>query len=361
MLLAFFQWLAEDIRAFNVFSYITLRTVLAALTALSISFLIGPAMIRSLTARKVGQSVRNDGPQAHLVKAGTPTMGGALILMAVIVTTLLWADLSNRYIWIVSLTTLGFGVIGWVDDYRKVIQRNSKGLSAASKFFWQSVIALLVAVYLAMTADLPQHTEMIVPFFKEIVIPLGAPLFVMLTYLVIVGTSNAVNLTDGLDGLAIMPTVMISGALAIFAYVAGHAVFAKYLGIPHIPNAGELAVFCGALAGAGLAFLWFNAYPAEVFMGDVGALALGAALGVITVIVRQEIVLVIMGGVFVMEALSVMLQVTSFKLFRQRVFRMAPLHHHYELKGWKENQVVVRFWIITIILVLIGLSTLKLR
>ncbi|MBE7527883.1 MAG: phospho-N-acetylmuramoyl-pentapeptide-transferase [Nitrosomonas sp.] len=361
MLLAFFQWLAEDIRAFNVFSYITLRTVLAALTALSISFLIGPAMIRSLTARKVGQSVRNDGPQTHLVKAGTPTMGGALILMAVIVTTLLWADLSNRYIWIVSLTTLGFGVIGWVDDYRKVIQRNSKGLSAASKFFWQSVIALLVAVYLAMTADLPQHTEMIVPFFKEIVIPLGAPLFVMLTYLVIVGTSNAVNLTDGLDGLAIMPTVMISGALAIFAYVAGHAVFAKYLGIPHIPNAGELAVFCGALAGAGLAFLWFNAYPAEVFMGDVGALALGAALGVITVIVRQEIVLVIMGGVFVMEALSVMLQVTSFKLFRQRVFRMAPLHHHYELKGWKENQVVVRFWIITIILVLIGLSTLKLR
>lgn len=361
MLLAFFQWLAEDIRAFNVFSYITLRTVLAALTALSISFLIGPAMIRSLTARKVGQSVRNDGPQTHLVKAGTPTMGGALILMAVIVTTLLWADLSNRYIWIVSLTTLGFGVIGWVDDYRKVIQRNSKGLSAASKFFWQSVIALLVAVYLAMTADLPQHTEMIVPFFKEIVIPLGAPLFVMLTYLIIVGTSNAVNLTDGLDGLAIMPTVMISGALAIFAYVAGHAVFAKYLGIPHIPNAGELAVFCGALAGAGLAFLWFNAYPAEVFMGDVGALALGAALGVITVIVRQEIVLVIMGGVFVMEALSVMLQVTSFKLFRQRVFRMAPLHHHYELKGWKENQVVVRFWIITIILVLIGLSTLKLR
>lgn len=361
MLLAFFQWLAEDIRAFNVFSYITLRTVLAALTALSISFLIGPAMIRSLTARKVGQSVRNDGPQTHLVKAGIPTMGGALILMAVIVTTLLWADLSNRYIWIVSLTTLGFGVIGWVDDYRKVIQRNSKGLSAASKFFWQSVIALLVAVYLAMTADLPQHTEMIVPFFKEIVIPLGAPLFVMLTYLVIVGTSNAVNLTDGLDGLAIMPTVMISGALAIFAYVAGHAVFAKYLGIPHIPNAGELAVFCGALAGAGLAFLWFNAYPAEVFMGDVGALALGAALGVITVIVRQEIVLVIMGGVFVMEALSVMLQVTSFKLFRQRVFRMAPLHHHYELKGWKENQVVVRFWIITIILVLIGLSTLKLR
>ncbi len=361
MLLALFQWIAEDIRAFNVFSYITLRTVLAALTALSISFMIGPAMIRSLTAHKVGQSVRNDGPQTHLVKAGTPTMGGALILIAVMVTTLLWADLSNRYIWIVSLTTLGFGVIGWVDDYRKVIQRNSKGLPASAKFFWQSVIALLVAVYLAMTASLPQQTEMIVPFFKEIAIPLGSSLFIVLTYLVIVGTSNAVNLTDGLDGLAIMPTVMISGALAIFAYVAGHAVFAKYLGIPHIPNAGELAVFCGALAGAGLAFLWFNTYPAEVFMGDVGALALGAALGVITVIVRQEIVLVIMGGVFVMEALSVMIQVTSFKLFGQRVFRMAPLHHHYELKGWKENQVVVRFWIITIILVLIGLSTLKLR
>lgn len=361
MLLALFQWIAEDIRAFNVFSYITLRTVLAALTALSISFMIGPAMIRSLTAHKVGQSVRNDGPQTHLVKAGTPTMGGALILIAVMVTTLLWADLSNRYIWIVSLTTLGFGVIGWVDDYRKVIQRNSKGLPASAKFFWQSVIALLVAVYLAMTASLPQQTEMIVPFFKEVAIPLGSSLFIVLTYLVIVGTSNAVNLTDGLDGLAIMPTVMISGALAIFAYVAGHAVFAKYLGIPHIPNAGELAVFCGALAGAGLAFLWFNTYPAEVFMGDVGALALGAALGVITVIVRQEIVLVIMGGVFVMEALSVMIQVTSFKLFGQRVFRMAPLHHHYELKGWKENQVVVRFWIITIILVLIGLSTLKLR
>ncbi len=361
MLLALFQWIAEDIRTFNVFSYITLRTVLAALTALSISFLIGPAMIRSLTARKVGQSVRNDGPQTHLVKAGTPTMGGALILMAVMVTTLLWADLSNRYIWVVSLTTLGFGVIGWIDDYRKVIQRNSKGLSASAKLFWQSVIALLVATYLAMTANLPQHTEMIVPFCKEVAIPLGTFLFIVLTYLVIVGTSNAVNLTDGLDGLAIMPTVMISGALAIFAYVAGHAVFAKYLGIPHIPNAGELAVFCGALAGAGLAFLWFNAYPAEVFMGDVGALALGAALGVITVIVRQEIVLVIMGGVFVMEALSVMIQVVSFKLFGQRVFRMAPLHHHYELKGWKENQVVVRFWIITIILVLIGLSTLKLR
>lgn len=361
MLLIFFQWIAEDIRAFNVFGYITLRTMLAALTALIISFLIGPAMIRSLSAHKIGQSIRDDGPQSHLSKAGTPTMGGALILTAIVITTLLWADLSNRYIWVVLLTTLGFGLIGWVDDYRKVIRRNSKGLSARAKFFWQSIVALLVAGYLAMTAELPQQTDMIVPFFKEVAIPLSAPLFILLSYLVVVGTSNAVNLTDGLDGLAIMPTVMIGGALAIFAYVAGHAVFAKYLGIPNIPDAGELAVFCGALTGAGLAFLWFNTYPAEVFMGDVGALALGAALGVITVIVRQEIVLVIMGGLFVIEALSVMIQVASYKLFGRRVFRMAPLHHHYELKGWQENQVVVRFWIITIILVLIGLSTLKLR
>lgn len=361
MLLALSQWIAEDIRAFNVFGYITLRAMLAALTALIISFLIGPYMIRSLTMRKIGQSVRDDGPESHLIKAGTPTMGGALILIAVLVTTLLWADLSNRYVWVVLLTTLGFGVIGWVDDYRKVILRNSKGLSAATKLIWQSIITLIVAGYLLSIAELPQHTELIVPFFKEVAIPLGMFSFILLTYLVIVGSSNAVNLTDGLDGLAIMPTVMVSGALAIFAYLAGHAVFAKYLGIPHIPNAGELSVFCGALAGAGLAFLWFNTYPAEVFMGDVGALALGAALGVVAVIVRQEIVLAIMGGVFVMEALSVMLQVASYKFLGRRVFRMAPLHHHYELKGWKENQVVVRFWIITIILVLVGLSTLKLR
>ncbi len=361
MLLALSQWIAEDIRAFNVFGYITLRAMLAALTALIISFLIGPYMIRSLTMRKIGQSVRDDGPESHLIKAGTPTMGGALVLIAVLVTTLLWADLSNRYVWVVLLTTLGFGVIGWVDDYRKVILRNSKGLSAATKLIWQSIITLIVAGYLLSIAELPQHTELIVPFFKEVAIPLGIFSFILLTYLVIVGSSNAVNLTDGLDGLAIMPTVMVSGALAIFAYLAGHAVFAKYLGIPHIPNAGELSVFCGALAGAGLAFLWFNTYPAEVFMGDVGALALGAALGVVAVIVRQEIVLAIMGGVFVMEALSVMLQVASYKLLGRRVFRMAPLHHHYELKGWKENQVVVRFWIITIILVLVGLSTLKLR
>mgnify|MGYP000285967158 FL=1 len=361
MLLMLSQWLAQDISAFNVFSYITMRTMMAALTALAISFVVGPYMIRKLTDYKIGQSVRDDGPQTHLIKAGTPTMGGALILVSIVITTLLWADLSNRYIWVVLLTTIGFGVIGWVDDYRKVVHRNSKGLSARAKFFWQSVIAFAVAYYLVSTAELPAQTDLIVPFFKDIAIPMGVAGFIALTYLVIVGTSNAVNLTDGLDGLAIMPTVMISGALAIFAYLAGHVVFANYLAIPYIPHAGELAVFCAALAGAGLAFLWFNTYPAEVFMGDVGALALGAALGVVTVIVRQEIVLVIMGGVFVMEALSVMIQVTSYKLLGKRVFRMAPLHHHFELKGWKENQVVVRFWIITIILVLIGLSTLKLR
>jgi phospho-N-acetylmuramoyl-pentapeptide-transferase len=361
VLLELAQWLAKDIRVFNVFNYITLRAVLAALTALVISFIVGPTMIRKLTAYKIGQSVRDDGPQTHLVKAGTPTMGGALILVAIAITTLLWADLSNRYVWVALVTTLGFGIVGWVDDYRKVVYRNPKGLSARAKLFWQSVIAISVALYLGLTAELPAQTTMIVPFFKQVAIPLGLGGFVALTYFVIVGTSNAVNLTDGLDGLAIMPTVMISSALAIFAYVAGHAVFSKYLGIPHIPQAAELAVFCGALAGAGLAFLWFNAYPAEVFMGDVGALALGAALGIVTVIVRQEIVLLIMGGVFVVETLSVMLQVASFKLVGKRVFRMAPLHHHFELKGWKENQVVVRFWIITMMLVLFGLSTLKLR
>ena len=361
MLLELAQWLAKDIRLFNVFSYITLRTVLAALTALVISFIVGPTMIRKLTAYKIGQSVRDDGPQTHLVKAGTPTMGGALILVSIAITTLLWADLSNRYVWVVLITTLGFGMIGWVDDYRKVVYRNPKGISARVKLFWQSAIAILVAFYLVLTAELSAQTTLIVPFFKQVAVPLGVAGFVALAYFVIVGTSNAVNLTDGLDGLAIMPTVMISSALAIFSYVAGHAVFAKYLGIPHIPQAGELAVFCGALAGAGLAFLWFNAYPAEVFMGDVGALALGAALGIVTVIVRQEIVLLIMGGVFVVETLSVMLQVASFKLIGKRIFRMAPLHHHYELKGWKENQVVVRFWIITMMLVLFGLSSLKLR
>ena len=361
MLLELFEWLGKDIRAFNVFGYITLRTVLASMTALVISFVIGPWMIRRLTDMKIGQSVRSDGPQSHLVKAGTPTMGGALILTAVAVTTLLWADLSNRYVWAYLVTTVGFGAIGWIDDYRKVVHKNSKGLSAKSKFFWQTVIAATALSYLAFRANLPQQTDLIVPFFKTVAIPLGAAGFIVLGWFMVVGFSNAVNLTDGLDGLAIMPTVMVASALAIFAYVAGNKVFATYLGVPHIAGAGELAIFCGAIAGAGLAFLWFNAYPAEVFMGDVGALALGGALGLVAVICRQEIVLIIMGGVFVVETLSVMIQVASFKLTGKRVFRMAPLHHHYELKGWKENQVVVRFWIITMMLVLFGLSTLKLR
>ena len=361
MLLAFFQWLGQDVRAFNVFNYITLRAVMAALTALAISFVVGPSMIRKLAAYKIGQAVRDDGPQTHLIKAGTPTMGGALILVSIVISTLLWADLKNLYVWVVVLITAGFGAVGWVDDYRKVVHRNPKGLSVRTKLFWQSVVALVAVAFIAYSTKLPAQTELIVPFFKTVAIPLGATGFMVLAYFVIVGTSNAVNLTDGLDGLAIMPTVMVASALAIFAYVAGNVVFSKYLQLPYIPGAGELAVFCAAMAGAGLAFLWFNAYPAEVFMGDVGALALGGALGAVAVIVRQEIVLFIMGGVFVVEALSVMLQVASFKLTGKRIFRMAPLHHHFELKGWKENQVVVRFWIITMILVLIGLSTLKLR
>ncbi len=361
MLLELTQWLAREVRVFNVFTYITLRAVLACLTALVISFIIGPTMIRKLTAYKVGQAVRDDGPQTHLAKAGTPTMGGALILASITITVLLWADLANRLVWIVLWVMLGFGGIGWVDDYRKVVARNPRGLTARAKFFWQSVIGITAACYLALYTSLPAQTEFIVPFFKQVAYPLGAVGFIVMTFFVIVGTSNAVNLTDGLDGLAILPTVMIGGALGLFAYVAGHAVFSKYLGFPYIPGAGDLAVICGAIAGAGLAFLWFNAYPAEVFMGDVGALALGAALGTIAVIVRQEIVLFIMGGVFVVETLSVILQVASFKLTGKRIFRMAPLHHHYELKGWKENQVVVRFWIITMMLCLVGLSTLKLR
>ena len=360
MLLELAQWLSREVRAFNVFNYITLRAVLATLTSLVISFLVGPTMIRKLTMYKIGQAVRDDGPQSHLSKAGTPTMGGALVLVAVAVTTLLWADLSNRFVWVVLLVTLGFGVVGWVDDYRKVVHRNPKGLPARVKYFWQSVIGLAAALYLAYSGTTAQ-TEFIVPFFKQVSYPLGMVGFVVMSYFVIVGASNAVNLTDGLDGLAIMPTVMVGSALGVFAYVAGHAVFSKYLGFPHIPGAGELTVFCAALAGAGLAYLWFKASPAEVFMGDVGARALGAALGTIAVIVRQEIVLFIMGGVFVVETLSVVLQVASFKLTGKRIFRMAPLHHHYELKGWKENQVVVRFWIITMMLVLFGLSTLKLR
>jgi phospho-N-acetylmuramoyl-pentapeptide-transferase len=363
MLLEIAHWLAKDVRLFNVFNYITLRAVFACLTALAISLVLGPLVIRRLTTYKIGQSVRDDGPKSHLTKAGTPTMGGALILLSIGITTLLWGDLSNALLWVVLLVTMAFGAIGWIDDYRKVVHRNPKGLSAKAKFFWQSLVGLGAACALAWLArGTPALTELILPFFKHVTYPLGAVGFVVLAYFVIVGTSNAVNLTDGLDGLAIMPTVLVGSALGIFAYVAGHVGFSKYLGLPHIPGAGELTVFCGALAGAGLGFLWFNAYPAEVFMGDVGALALGAALGTIAVIVRQEVVLFIMGGVFVAETLSVMIQVLYFKASGgKRIFRMAPLHHHYELEGWKESQVVVRFWIITMMLVLFGLSTLKLR
>jgi phospho-N-acetylmuramoyl-pentapeptide-transferase len=362
MLLLLTQWLAQDVRAFNVFGYITLRTVLAAMTALVISFIAGPRVIRWLAAKKIGQAVRQDGPETHLIKSGTPTMGGALILIAIIITTLLWGDLSNRYVWVVMIVTVGFGGIGWYDDWQKVVKRDPRGLPARWKYFWQSAIGLLVAVYLGLTATGSAQLELIVPFFKTISYPLGVIGFIILSYLVVVGTSNAVNLTDGLDGLAIMPAVMIAAALAIFAYVAGHALYAKYLLLPYIPGAGELAIFLGAMAGAGLGFLWFNAYPAEVFMGDVGALALGAALGTVAIIVRQEIVLAIMGGIFVAETLSVAAQVLYYKMTGgRRIFRMAPLHHHFELGGWKETQVVVRFWIITIMLVLVGLSTLKLR
>ena len=363
MLLEFAQWLAKDVRLFSVFNYLTLRAVLACLTALAISLILGPYVIRQLDAYKIGQTVRADGPKSHLTKTGTPTMGGVLILLSIAITTLLWGDLGNRYLWVVLLVTLAFGAIGWVDDYRKVVYRNPKGLPMKAKFAWQSLVGLAAACYLGWLAQsTPALNTLIVPFFKFVAYPLGAIGFIVLTYFVIVGTSNAVNLTDGLDGLAIMPTVMVGGALGIFAYVAGHAVFSRYLGVPYVAGAGELAVFCGALVGAGLGFLWFNAYPAEVFMGDVGALALGAALGTIAVIVRQEIVLFIMGGVFVAETLSVMIQVIYFKATGgKRIFRMAPLHHHYELEGWKESQVVVRFWIITMMLVLFGLSTLKLR
>ncbi len=389
MLLWLSQWLATDVRAFNVFTYITLRAVLATMTALTISMVLGPIVIRRLTAMKIGQSVRHDGPQSHLVKAGTPTMGGALVLLSVALTTILWADLRNRFVWIVLFVTLGFGAIGWVDDYRKVVYKNPKGLSAKEKFFWQSVVGLVAAIYLAfavsapnaaaigdlffrwlatgMTMELPSKADLIVPFFKNVAYPVGVFGFIVLTYLVIVGTSNAVNLTDGLDGLAIMPAVMVGSALGIFAYVSGNVNISKYLQFPYIPGSGELTVLCGALAGAGLGFLWFNAYPAQVFMGDVGALAIGAALGTIAVIVRQEIVLFIMCGVFVVETLSVMLQVGWFRYTKKkygegrRILRMAPLHHHFELKGWKETQVVTRFWIISSLLVLFGLSTLKLR
>lgn len=389
MLLLLTQWLANEYRVFSVFNYITLRAVLATLTALFIGLLCGPAVIRRLTAMKIGQAVRQDGPQTHLVKSGTPTMGGVLVLIAVGLSTLLWADLSNRFVWVVLLVTLGFGLVGWVDDYRKVVHHDPKGMSAREKYFWQSALGLLAAFYLAFaiptqsvaeafqlfhqwmssgfSLPLPETTDLQVPFFKEWNVPLGVAGFVALTYFVIVGTSNAVNLTDGADGLAIMPAVLVGGALGIFAYVTGNAVFARYLLISYVPGAGELIVLCGAIFGAGLAFLWFNAYPAQVFMGDVGALALGAALGCIAVIVRQEIMLFIMGGVFVAETVSVMLQVSWFKYTKRRygtgkrIFRMAPLHHHFEVGGVKESQVVVRFWIVTMVLVLFGLSSLKLR
>jgi phospho-N-acetylmuramoyl-pentapeptide-transferase len=360
MLLFLADFLAQFLSAFNVFNYLTLRMILGTLTALVLCLWLGPVMIRRLVERQIGQAVRDDGPQSHLSKAGTPTMGGAMILMAIAVSTLLWGDLANHYVWIVLAVTLGFGAIGWIDDYRKVVEKNPRGLPARWKYFWQSVIGLVAAGLLYITAASPVETSLILPLFKDFVLPLGL-FYIVLTYLVIVGSSNAVNLTDGLDGLAIMPTVLVAMGLAVFAYASGNAVFADYLQIPNIPGAGELGVFCATIAGAGLGFLWFNTYPAQVFMGDVGALALGAALGVVAVIVRQEIVLFIMGGIFVMETVSVILQVGSYKLTGRRIFRMAPLHHHYELKGWPEPRVIVRFWIITVILVLIGLATLKVR
>lgn len=389
MLLWLAQYFQQDMGPLRIFNFITFRAAFATMTAMAIGLLAGPSVIRMLVHLKVGQAVRHDGPQTHLIKGGTPTMGGALILLAIGVSTLLWADLTNRFIWPVLVVTLGFGAVGWADDYRKVVHKDPKGMPSREKYFWQSLIGIVAAVYLAFSVsaptsgkvlqlfvawvesgfnlDLPPKADLIVPFFKTVSYPLGVWGFIALTYFVIVGTSNAVNLTDGLDGLAIMPTVMVGTALGIFAYLAGNAAYSKYLFIPHIPGAGELLIFCGAMAGAGLAFLWFNAHPAQVFMGDVGALALGGALGTIAVIVRQEIVLFIMGGIFVVETLSVMLQVGYFKYTKKRfgvgrrILLMAPLHHHFEQKGWKETQVVVRFWIITMMLVLFGLSTLKLR
>lgn len=361
MLLWISQQLEHFYTGFNVFQYLTLRAILGCLTALLLSLIVGPLMIRSLSLNQIGQKVREDGPQTHLSKAGTPTMGGTLILVAIAVSTLLWADLSNRFIWIALTVTLLFGAIGWTDDYRKVSKSNPKGLSVKEKYFWQSIVGLGAALILLKSAHSPVETQLIVPFFKHVVIDLSPVVFVLLTYFVIVGSSNAVNLTDGLDGLAIMPTVLVAGALGVFAYVTGNVKFADYLAIPYIAGVGEIIVFCGAMVGAGLGFLWFNTYPAQVFMGDVGALALGAALGVISVMVHQELVLLIMGGIFVMETVSVILQVASFKLTGRRIFRMAPLHHHFELKGWPEPRVIVRFWIITVVLVLIGLATLKIR
>ncbi len=360
MLLWLAEYLSEYVSAFSVFQYLTLRGILGIATALAISLLVGPYMIRRLNDYQIGQAVRVDGPESHLSKSGTPTMGGALILIAIGISVLLWSDLNNRYVWVVLSVMFIFGAVGWVDDYRKVSEKNSKGLSAKAKYFWQSVGGFGAALFLYYTATSLVETQLIVPFFKNVAFNMG-PFYIIFTYFVIVGSSNAVNLTDGLDGLAILPTVMIGSALGIIAYLSGHAAFSDYLHIPKVSGAGELVVFCGALAGAGLGFLWFNTYPAQVFMGDVGALALGAALGVVAVIVRHEIVFFIMSGVFVMETVSVILQVLSYKLTGKRIFRMAPLHHHFELKGWPEPRVIVRFWIITVMLVLVGLATLKLR
>jgi phospho-N-acetylmuramoyl-pentapeptide-transferase len=360
MLLMLAEYLSEYHRGFAVFQYLTLRGILGVLTALVISLVLGPVLINKLRSRQIGQAVRDDGPQSHLSKAGTPTMGGALIILAIAISTLLWGDLYNRFVWITLGVLLIFGAVGWVDDYRKVIEKNSRGLPARWKYFWQSVGGLGAAVLLYFTAQSPVETQLIVPFFKSVVIDMGI-FFIVFTYFVIVGTSNAVNLTDGLDGLAIMPTVMVAAALGVFAYLTGHVRFSDYLLIPYVAGAGELIIICGAIVGAGLGFLWFNTYPAQVFMGDVGALALGAVLGVIAVIVRQELVLVIMGGIFVLETVSVILQVASFKLTGRRIFRMAPIHHHFELKGWPEPRVIVRFWIISVVLVLIGLASLKIR
>jgi len=358
-------WVAKLLTPYNsgfhAFSYITLRAILSVMTALSMALLVGPRMISSLSNYQIGQVVRDDGPRSHLPKAGTPTMGGVLIIVAIVVSTLLWSDLRNRFVWITLGVTVGFGVIGFWDDYLKLVVGNSRGLTARWKYFWQSVLGFSAAMLLYRTAQVPAQTDFFVPFIKSVNVPLGSFGYVALSYFMIVGMSNAVNLTDGLDGLAIMPTAMVSGALGIFAYASGNIIFANYLSIPAIPQAGEVLIFCGALSGAGLGFLWFNSYPAQVFMGDIGALALGAALGVVAVIVRQEIVALVMGGIFVLETASVILQVASFKLTGRRIFRMAPIHHHFELKGWAEPKVIVRFWIISFLLVLAGLSTLKLR
>lgn len=360
MLLWLAEYLAQYYSGFNVFQYITLRTILGALTSLFIALMVGPTLIAYLGRYNVGQVIREDGPETHLGKAGTPTMGGLLIIVSIAFSTLCWADLSNRYVVIVCLVTFAFGIVGYVDDYKKVVRRNPRGLPARWKYFWQSIIGLAAAMFLYFTAQTPVETQLIIPFIKTFTLDLGW-VFIILSYLVIVGSSNAVNLTDGLDGLAILPSVMVAAALAIFAYAAGNVLIAGYLGIPYVSGVGEICVFLGALVGSGLGFLWFNTYPAQVFMGDIGALALGAALGIVAIVVRQELVLFIMGGVFVIETVSVILQVGSFKLTGKRIFRMAPLHHHYELKGWPEPRVIVRFWIITFILVLIGLASLKIR